>query len=208
MAAVTWSGEARMKSESDPLYLTDISQVESELRGLLDILERERVTRFLEVGSRFGGSLWRIAQVLPPNSLIVSVDSAKGMGGNHAGAMESLRACIKRLREMGHDAHLIEGDSQLPDQIEAARKFAPFDAVFIDADHEYRGVKQDWKNYGPMARIVAFHDVGWEKPEPYHNSKMVEVPRLWGELKGQYRSEEFIDRSTGGNMGIGVLWMA
>lgn len=194
--------------ETVNLYETDMSQVESELANYIAILQREGVRNFLEVGSRFGGSLWRIAQALPVGSKIVSVDSAKGMGGNHAGAMESLEACIKRLREMGYDTHLVVGDSQLSETIDKVQKLRPFDAVFIDADHEYRGVIQDWKNYGPMAKVVAFHDVGWVMPKGYSNPKVVEVPRLWEELKLNYRHEEFIDRSTGGNMGIGVLWNA
>lgn len=188
------------------LYEKKISQVESEFNSLLDILKRENVTRFLEIGSRFGGSLWRIANVLPRGSRIVSCDSAKGMGGKKPGAKESLAKCVSRLRKIGYDAHIIMGDSQLPHIVDAVRKLGPYDAVFIDGDHELLGVTRDWKNYGRMARIVAFHDVGWKKPENYQNSKMVEVPRLWEELRTQYPSETFIDYSTGATMGIGVLW--
>lgn len=188
-------------------YLMKTSQVESEIAGFIEILQQENVTRFLEVGSRFGGSLWRIAHALPTGSLIVSCDSGTGMGGKKPGATLSLKACIADLRRDGYDAHLIVGDSQLPGVIADVEKPAPFDAVFLDADHEYRGVLRDWKNYGRMARTVGFHDVGWIKPETYMNSKMVEVPILWDELKRKgYRTTEFIDRSGGGNMGIGVLW--
>lgn len=188
------------------LFETQMSQIESELAGLIGILRREKVTRFLEIGSRYGGSLWRIAHALPKGSRIVSVDNGKGMGGNKDGAPESLRQCVERLRAEGYDCRLIFSDSHKPETIEEVRRLGPFDAALIDGDHEYRGVIQDWKNYGPMSRIVAFHDVGWEKPEVYHNSKMVEVPQLWGELKEDHRHEEFIDKSNGGNYGIGVLW--
>lgn len=192
--------------KAPPLYLTDVSQVESELTGLIDILVREGVRSFLEVGSRFGGSLWRIANALPVGSRIVSCDSGKGMGGRHTGAVDSLKQCIDALCRNGYDAHLVMGDSQLEETISQVGKYRPFDAVFIDADHEYRGAKLDWQNYGQICRIAAFHDVGWEMPEGYSNSKVVEVPKLWAELKQCYRHKEFIDRSTGGNMGIGVLW--
>lgn len=190
------------------LYETKISQAESEFGPLLDILKRENVTRFLEIGSRFGGSLWRIANVLPKGSLIVSVDSGTGMGGKHAGAVESLKACVDELCRIGYRAFFVHAESQNEATVAQVRKFGRFDAAFIDGDHEYRGVKRDWENYGSLARIVAFHDVGWVKPEPYVNSKMVEVPKLWAELKQNYRHEEFIDRSNGANYGIGVLWRA
>ncbi len=186
------------------MYETKISQIPSEINGLIEILQRENVRSFLEIGSRFGGSLWKIANALPVGSKIVSCDSGMGMGGYKPGATDSLKACVSKLREIGYDAHLIVGNSQKPKIIDQVRKFAPFDAVFIDGDHELPGVTLDWKNYGAMSRIVAFHDVGWIKPADYTSDKVVEVPALWNELKTKYRSEEFIDRS--GNYGIGVLW--
>jgi hypothetical protein len=128
------------------------------------------------------------------------------MGGHRPGASDSLKACIKRLRKIGYDAHLIVGHSQQENIIAAVRKLGPYDAAFIDGDHQITGVTRDWKNYGKMSRIVSFHDVGWKRPEGYANSKIVEVPELWNKLKKKYRAEEFIDRSTGGNMGIGVVW--
>ncbi len=188
------------------MYETKISQIPSEINGLIEILQSENVRSFLEVGSRFGGSLWKIANALPKGSKIVSCDSGMGMGGHKPGATDSLKACVARLNEIGYDAHLIVGNSQKQKIVEQVAKFAPFDACFIDGDHELPGVTLDWKNYGAMSRIVAFHDVGWIKPADYKHSKVVEVPALWNELKTKYRSEEFIDYSNGGNYGIGVLW--
>lgn len=188
------------------LYKTNCSQIEGELAPFLDLLQRENVTRFLEVGSRFGGSLWRIANVLPKGSRVVSCDSAKGMGGQKAGALDSLRYCIEALKRSGYDAHFVKGHSQAESVIWAVNKLGPFDAVFIDGDHTYNGAKQDWNNFGKASRIVAFHDIAWEKPENYSQEKLVEVPRLWNEIKGAYRHEEFIDKSDGRTYGIGVLW--
>ncbi len=188
------------------VYEQQISQCESEITGLIDILVRENVRRFLEIGSRYGGSLWRIANALPLGSLIVSCDSGSGMGGNKTGQQEALRDCILELKRIGYNAHLIVGDSQLDTIIKQVTHFAPWDACFIDGDHELRGVTRDWKNYGSLSRIVAFHDAGWQMPPGYKNSKVVEVPTLWNELKRTHRHEEFFDRSTGYNYGIGVLW--
>lgn len=188
-------------------YELQISQVESEIEGLIGVLVGAGVTRFLEVGSRYGGSLWRIANALPRGSLIVSVDSGSGMGGKKPGQKNALADCVLALKGRGYNAHLIVADSQWPETVDQVAKFAPFDACLIDADHELKGVTKDWLNYGPMCRIVAFHDVGWQKPEGYMQPKLVEVPILWNQLKQEYRyTKEFIDRSSGGNMGIGVLW--
>jgi hypothetical protein len=184
------------------------SQVESELAGLIGILQRENVTRFLEIGSRFGGSLWRIANALPKGSRIVSCDSGKGMGGRKPGAMSSLEQTIALLKLGGYDAHLVVGHSQSPDVVDKIEWLGPFDAVFIDGDHELDGVTQDWFNYGRKARkVAAFHDIGWIRPDDYDQEKLVRVPELWAGLKAKHRHGEFIDRSGGGNMGIGVLWL-
>jgi predicted O-methyltransferase YrrM len=192
---------------SKELYEVQISQVDSEIEGLINVLVDAGVRRFLEVGSRYGGSLWRIANALPKGSLIVSVDSGSGMGGKKPGQQASLARCILDLKARGYNTHLITADSQLPSTVAHVAKFAPFDACLIDADHELKGVTKDWENYGPMCRIVAFHDIGWQKPEGYMQPKLVEVPVLWSQLKDTYhQTREFIDRSTGGNMGIGVLW--
>lgn len=188
------------------LFRTKITQVESEIAGLIEILQRENVRRFLEIGSRFGGSLWRIANALPVGSVVVSCDSGKGMGGRKPGAADSLVQCIAELNRIGYDAHLVVGDSHRAQVINEVAEFAPFDAVFIDGDHELAGVTLDWQNFARMARIVAFHDVGWVKPDNYVNSKVVEVPTLWNDLKARFRHKEFIDYSTGATMGIGVLW--
>ena len=78
-------------------FRTRYTQVESEFHEWLDIIAREGVTRYLEIGSRWGGSVWRAAHMLPKGSLVVSVDSAKGMGGKKGPALDSLRACIAEL---------------------------------------------------------------------------------------------------------------
>src|SRR4051812_35305801 len=99
-----------MTTEKILPYQSVMSQVESEIAGLIDVLRDENVRSFLEIGSRFGGSLWRIANALPVGSRIVSCDSSRGMGGNKVGAMDSLKACIDHLCRIGYDAHLVVGD--------------------------------------------------------------------------------------------------
>ena len=189
------------------LYETRISQVPSEFEAWLDILKRCNVRRYLEIGSRFGGSLWAASRVMPKRSRIVAVDSGKGMGGGKPGALDSLRSCIDRLKSQKFDAHFVKGHSQSASVISAVAALGPFDAVFIDGDHEYAGVRMDWRIYGQMAPIVGFHDVAWEKPEGYApGAKVVEVPQFWSELKAQHRHDEFVDKSDGRTMGIGVIW--
>lgn len=179
-------------------------QVDAEIDGLADIFANEGVKSVLEVGSKFGGSLARIASRLPEGSRIVSVDLPKGTKAWTQSEAE-LTALIAKLRMQGHDTHLIWGDSTSPAIIEQVRALGPFDAVFIDANHTLPYVEKDWANYGPMARIIAFHDIGWRRGPDWEGCR-IDVPEFWERVKQDYRHQELKLCPTGKNNGIGVLW--
>jgi len=172
-------------------------QLAAELDALIALFRDEGVRRFLEVGSKFGGTLFRVAQALPTGSRIVSVDL------NRNGP--SLRQCIETLRGRGYDAHLIAGDSTDPRIVNEARSLGPYDAVFIDADHRPDWVEADWLCYGPMARMVCFHDIGWRKPSPA-SPRPIGVPQVWNAIKQDYRHREILLDPNEAAYGIGVLW--
>jgi cephalosporin hydroxylase len=185
-------------------YLTDAAQDPAEIAAFCDLLKREGVGSYLEIGSKFGGSLWRAATALPVGSLIVSVDMP---GGTKAWkeSEASLKACHAELHRLGYRTHAIWGDSGDPAVIEQVAALGPFDAMLIDADHRLPGVTRDWNNYGPMGRIVAFHDLAWHR-QPEWVGTRIDVPQLWASIKDGYRHEEIILDPTGKNNGIGVLW--
>lgn len=184
-------------------YETAILQNLTELDRFIDILRHENVRSYLEIGSKHGGSLWRIATQLPAGSRIVAVDLPHG-DRSFKESQPHLESCVDRLRELDYDAFLLIGDSTDPDVIADVQKLGPFDACFIDANHTEKYVREDWKNYGPLSRIVAFHDIGWiARPEP--SKKMpIEVPKVWNEIKGQFHHVEI--RECPRDNGIGVLW--
>ncbi len=185
-------------------YETDAAQNAKEIAWLADIIKREKVTSFLEVGARYGGSVWKIAQVLPAGSRIVVVDMPGGYGGRTDGQV-NLEACIDRLNEMGFDATLILGDSTDPEVVKQVQALGPFGACFIDANHVEYCVRSDWENYGEASGIVAFHDIGWKRDAHYRGVR-IDVPLVWAELKAKHRHEEIIVDQKGKDNGIGVLW--
>lgn len=182
---------------------TYMLQNELELARFIEILCAEKVRSYLEIGSKFGGSLWRVAKSLPSGSRIVSVDLPQG-DRSFKDTRPHLEECVRNLAARGYDAHLILGDSTSSEVIELVRGLAPFDACLIDANHTEPFVRKDWANYGPLSRIVAFHDIGWiARPAP-SNKMPIEVPKVWREIKREYRHEEI--RLCPRDNGIGVLW--
>ena len=137
-------------------------QVDAEIDGLADILVAEGVRSYLEIGSKFGGSLLRVAERLPSGSRIVSVDMPNGTRAWKESEAE-LKAAITKLRLQGYDAHVIWGDSTAPDVVAEVRMLGPFDAVFIDANHTLPFVKKDFANYAPMTKLLALHDINWHR---------------------------------------------
>lgn len=180
-------------------------QVEAEIDALADLFAAEGVRSFLEIGSKFGGSLARIATRLPAGARIVAVDMPAGTVAWPQSEAE-LKATVARLRLQGFDAHLVWGDSTAQGVIDQVRALGPFDAVFIDANHTLPFVEKDWANYGPMCRMVAFHDIAWQRAPEWKEGKRIDVPVFWERIKQSHCHAEFKFCPTGKNNGIGVLW--
>lgn len=174
-----------------------LNQNPAEFSWFVDLLKREGVTSFLEVGSKYGESLVLAARVLPIGSRIVSIDLPWG------NSVFELQARVIKLKQEGYDSHLIIGDSTNNKIIKQASALGPYDAIFIDANHTLPYVTKDWENYGPMGKIIAFHDINhYTQPKPPRMP--IEAHKLWDKLKLEYRHEEI--RLDPDHNGIGVLW--
>ncbi len=169
----------------------------AELVEFARLVTQENIKSYLEIGSKFGGSLWHVTCAMPMGSRIVSVDLAGDA---------DLKECIKRIKSLGYNAHLLTGDSTDPRIVETVKALGPFDLCLIDANHTEPYVRMDWLNYGPMARIVAFHDIGYDLGDRPPKPWKIEVPKVWNEIKVGYRHQEIKLCATGRDNGIGILW--
>ena len=188
------------------LYRTRVLQNPSEHAAFLSLLKQEGVKSYLEIGSMYGGSLWRTAHVLPKGSKIVSIDYAT----HTPESLPHLQEAVAALKSEGYDVHLFHGDSAASEIVEQVSALAPFDCVFIDGSHTLEAVQADWENYGPMGRIVAFHDIAWnstwKSSVPGRVTMPIYVPQVWDQVKKNYRHKEFKFHPPGNYYGIGVLW--
>jgi hypothetical protein len=171
-------------------------QVPWELEQMLKIVAGKR--SLLEIGSNFGGTLKRMASVMPKGSKIVSVDLPCDDTPKYLNPLPSLKDTCRKIGLMGGNVELFIGDSHDPETIAAVRKHAPFESGFIDGDHSYEGAKADWENYGPMCKTVGFHDIA---------GNTLGCSTFWRELKAsEYgaRCQEFILPGSIA-MGIGIV---
>lgn len=179
----------------------------TELRDLLEFLEPRKPKRILEIGVYKGGTVKAWTFVASNYAKIVGVDLP---GGDFGGGFDGNEGkAIKKLAQHSQDIVLYPMDSHQPGTIKTVKIHAPYDFIFIDGDHTYEGVKQDYENYYPMLKdggVMAFHDIAEMNQEEYPDAY---VYGLWQELKNKHETKEFVDLDFSTDWGvwggIGVL---
>jgi cephalosporin hydroxylase len=145
----------------------------------------------LEIGVRFGGSLFYYSQFFHPEATVIAIDPVNEF---------KLR---KVLEDRVGKLHVISGKSQeLSTKLEVVRimKEGFLDFLHIDGSHSYEDVKHDFISYSVFTNentMIVFHDI---EEEPG-------VKRFWNELKETLSDghifTEIID--VPGTSGIGVI---
>ncbi len=186
------------------LFETECAQEESEIAAFCELVRAEGASSYLEIGAKFGGSLWRVAQALKLNSRIVAVDLPRGTR-LWSQSEQSLKSCAEELRSQGHTVNLIWGDSTSQITIGRVTALGPFDVVFIDANHTMPYLRQDAAHYGKLGKMVAFHDIAWYRP-PDWDGVRIDAPEFWNEIKNDYRHQEIKFDLKQKDFGIGVIW--
>ena len=178
-------------------------QIRRELAELVNMVAKLKPKNVLEIGTAQGGTLWLWCRVADPGAKIVSVDLRSGkFGGGYHWAKIPL---YKAFAEKGQHLRLIRGDSHAPATFaQVKREFlGKIDFLFIDGDHSYAGVKQDFEMYSGLVRkggLIAFHDIVL-----HSNQSGCEVSRLWNEIKGNYEHGEVVGDRSQGWAGIGII---
>jgi len=182
-----------------------VQQFPQELIDFCDFIRSAKIKSYLEIGCKYGGSAWHVAQAIGPGGHLVLVDLPHGHWGR-SDSENPLRECARHLQKLGFNVHLFIGDSTAPHVVEGVRNLAPFDCVFIDANHTEKYVRTDFDNYGRLARYCCFHDIGWAQPTP-PNRLPIEVPKVWKELKETFRDDaDFREiKHDRGHNGIGII---
>ena len=167
----------------------ELQQVPEEYVELLWLLKNMNAKTYLNVGVGKGGSFMTETYIQESLERSVAVDNSSYW------AKEQTSSIIEKLEWLNDkvDAQLEFNDS---DSVEFLKKCEDkFDAIFIDGDHSYEGVKRDYEHALPLLEeggIIIFHDI--------NSSGCPGVVKLWNEIKNE-RCIEFVNSTT---CGIGV----
>lgn len=172
-----------------------IQQVRSEIREFaLRVLESGLRGTVLEIGlGNFGGThiLWR--EVF---ARVITLDIS-------AALLERFRA----REALDARSVLVCGDSR---DAATVRKVADLagavDLLFIDGDHSYEAVRDDWRNYHSLVRpggLVAFHDASGKRQPPTNGASLFLAELAQGKVDGRRHDVHFILHSL--MQGIGYM---
>ncbi len=154
------------------------SQKIDELKHLVSWVVDLDPEVIVEIGSMDGGTL-RAWRAIAPDADLVSISLT---GGPYGGGS---------VPEGLADHHL-DADSHSFLTLASVKEILygrPIDFLFIDGDHSYDGVRQDFDMYSSLVRtggLIAFHDIlPCELPG-------CSVSQLWDELRPVNQTHEFV----------------
>jgi predicted O-methyltransferase YrrM len=180
-----------------------------ELTAMLGAVRRLRPGVVMEIGTHRGGTLMCLAAVARPDAFLLSLDMHTSPMGVEP-PWEQVEQRIRGSLRPGQELVALRMDSHLDATLDAVRTALDgraVDFLFIDGDHTYEGVWQDFDMYSPLVRpggLVAFHDIHFNPHDPVSR-----VDRFWSEVRGRFRCRELVDQDFPGGtgMGIGILEM-
>jgi len=172
-------------------------QIFCEMQQLAKEVKKVSPSTVLEIGTSNGGTLYVWSRYLESCQGIISIDLPEAYPYAKMKFFElfdtNKKFCFLRL-----NSHNKETRTRLSRLL----KNDKIDFLFIDGDHSYNGVKQDFEMYKQFVAsggIIGFHDI------VYHPDYGVSM--FWNEIKHNYASKEIIASKKQVGYGIGILYV-
>lgn len=178
-------------------------QVREELETLAKLIAEREPSVVMEIGTAVGGTSYTWCRWLDSAELVISLDMPGGeFGGGYNQRKLSLFQTFASETEVSFvraDSH----DSSTVDAIQDILDGRDVDFLFIDGDHRYEGVKDDFHTYRRFVAddgVIAFHDI---VPGPPDN--VGGVPEFWREIERQQPTDVIVNDWKQDGYGIGLV---
>jgi len=186
--------------------LPDISQIPEVFNKLFEFYKALKPRNVLEIGSLLGWSIKRFIQNAEKGANVISVDfpvrDFVGPGDHRVDPQEYGHMILwKRwAKESGVNLYVVPFSSFEKTTLDQVRAITPtLDFIFIDGDHRYEAIKNDFNMYSQLIRpggIIAFHDIAENEEGGGY--------KFWNEIKNNYKHKEILC-SKEKEKGIGVI---
>lgn len=177
-----------------------IAQNRSEFIQFASWIQNKKIYNLLEIGTDYGGNFHFLSN-LENCGIKISIDLPHSRFGNKDYNIEQRNNILNKCPGQ---IHLINGNSHdlsIYNKTKQILNNNKLDLLFIDGDHTYDGVKQDYEMYKRFVKdggFIIFHDIVNSNNHQFQN---VDVSSFWKNLTG--KKIEFISNEFWG--GIGVL---
>ena len=181
------------------LYNLHTFQTKSEILELYNIIRELQPEIICEIGTDNGATLYLWSKTLKHNGLIISIDLPRLY-------RKSVNRFLKSFFNKSQQANFIRENSHSANSVKILTdmlKGRSIDFLFIDGDHSYEGVREDYHLFSKFVKkngIIAFHDISVEDNKTGY---VCGVKRFWNEIKGDHPNREIIEK---GGLGIGILY--
>ena len=173
-------------------------QIPWEIELAINLIARTRPRVMCEIGTFDGGTSLLFSRFLPTVELMICID-----------LFVKNKEILKLLAPPGQRLHFFDMPSYSTSTVDRVAKFLngrSIDTLFIDGDHRYEGVKQDFLCYRSFVKeggLILFHDI--MRDSGHGGAWAGGVPKLWKELSPYYPHSEFVHSRDQEGFGIGVL---
>lgn len=157
----------------------------------------------MEIGTYAGGLFSVMCKLSDQNGIKISVDLPTYPDQENT---EAYRNFLNDYKTFSRNVYFVSADSHKQETLDRVKEILngqELDFLFIDGDHSYDGVKQDFHMYRELVKdggYIGFHDIN---DTEFHRSLNCHVAPFWNELKNEHESIEFNTHAY--CMGIGIV---
>lgn len=183
------------------------AQKPSEICMIMELAGSSNVKTICEVGTYKGGSLFLLARAAAKDALIISVDIEY---------QDDRKRIYRKFSKPGQQIKCIKGNTHDPATITKviqALGGRKIDLLFIDGDHSFFGVMNDYVRFSPLVSeggTIVFHDVQQDSRMRYEiptESNVGGVPYFWEAVKKSgERTGEYIENADQDGYGLGLIY--